>query len=138
VTLNEVAAVSQVEKQRISNDYRTVIQELGPGRTPPQPEQFLAKVASRVDVGFAIQRRAAALLSAARAEEDHIGQSPAGFAAAAIYLAADRSSVSVTQQAVAGAASVSATTVSRQVKTLKELPDPAASEHTATQTDGTP
>lgn len=128
VTLSEVATVSPVEKQRISNDYRTVVQELGTELKPPQPEQFLAKVASSVGISFAVQRRAADLLHAARAEGYHVGQSPSGVAATAVYLAADRSSVSVTQQEVADAASVSAATVSRQLKTLRELSEPAETE----------
>jgi transcription initiation factor TFIIB len=128
VTLDEVATVSPVDKQRISNDYRTVVHELGIELNPPNPEQFLAKVASGVGVPFAVQRHAAALLDAARAEGHHVGQSPSGVAAAALYLAADRRSVSVTQQEVADAAGVSAATISRQVKTLRELSDPVETE----------
>jgi transcription initiation factor TFIIB len=128
VTLNEVATASPVEKQRISNDYRTVVHELGIELKPPKPEHFLAKVASAVGVPFDVQRRAAALLNAARAERHHVGKNPSGVAAAAVYLAVDRSSVSVTQQEVADAAGVSAATISRQVKTLRELSEPVETE----------
>lgn len=128
VTLNGVATASPVEKQRISNDYRTVVHELGIELKPPTPEQFLAKIASGVDVSFAVQRRAAALLNSGRAEGTHVGQNPSGVAAAAVYLAADRSSVSVSQNEVADAADVSAATISRQVKTLRELSEPVETE----------
>lgn len=114
VTIADVAAASPVSEQRISSDYRTLLQELGIGLRPPEPREFLPKIATDVGVPFRVQRRGRELLEEATQAGKHIGQSPSGIAAAAVYAAAEENNEPLTQEAVAEAAGVSTVTISRQ------------------------
>jgi transcription initiation factor TFIIB len=121
VTLGDIAAASPVAEERISSDYRTLLRELDLGLQPPEPQEFLAKVATEAGVPYRVQRRARAVLEEIAEVGGHVGQSPSGVAAAAVYLAAQECDYSVTQATVAEAAGVSTVTVSRQTGTLCEF-----------------
>ena len=123
ITLDDLAAVSSQSKQRISNDYRTVMQEFELGVQPANPRDFVPKVATAVNVSFAIQRRARELLEELIADNAHVGQSPTGLAAAAVYVAALSGNRAVTQNGVADAAGVGTVTISRQAETIRSYVD---------------
>jgi transcription initiation factor TFIIB len=114
VTLSDVAAASPVGESTISGAYRVVLRELDIGLQPPEPTDFLAKVAATAGLQYRVQRRARELLEAAMADQRHVGQSPTGVAAASLYAAAQSLDVEVTQSALAEAAGVGTVTVSRQ------------------------
>jgi transcription initiation factor TFIIB len=121
VTLSDIASVSPISKERISSAYRTVLQEFDLGLQPPEPEEFLPKVATAAGVSFRTQQRAREILETVAETGSHIGQSPSGVAAAALYAAAAEGGEDITQETVAEAAGVSTVTVSRQYQTLKEV-----------------
>lgn len=114
VTLNDVADASPVEESTISGAYRVLLRELGIGLQPPEPTDFLAKVAATAGIPYRVQRRAKELLETAMADQRHVGQSPSGVAAASLYAAATSLDVNVTQVALAEAAGVGMVTISRQ------------------------
>lgn len=120
VTLSDVATASPVTEQRISSDYRTLLKELGIGLRPPEPQEFLPKIATATGVPFRIQRRSRELLEKATGDGTHIGQSPSGVAAAAVYAAAEEYNEPLTQEVVAEAAGVSTVTISRQYQCFKK------------------
>jgi len=120
VTLTDVAAASPVSETRISSDYRTLLQELGLGLRPPEPAEFIPKIATSADVSFRVQRRARLLLEDVTDNGTHIGQSPSGIVAASLYAAAQMCGTSLTQAEVAEAAGVSTVTISRQYQRIRD------------------
>lgn len=114
VTMSDVADVSPVEQSTVSGAYRTVLKELGLGIRPPEPGDFLPRVAATAGVPYRVERRAGELLERAISDQRHVGQSPAGVAAAALYAACRELGEDVTQAALAEAAGVSNVTLSRQ------------------------
>jgi transcription initiation factor TFIIB len=99
------------------------MQEFELGVQPADPRDFVPKVATAVEVPFAIQRRARELLEELIADNAHVGQSPTGLAAAAVYVAALSGGHTVTQNEVAAAACVGTVTISRQAKIIKSYVD---------------
>jgi transcription initiation factor TFIIB len=123
VTLTDVADASPVEEATISGAYRVLLRELDIGLRPPEPTDFLAKIAATADLPYRVQRRARKLLEQVMADQRHVGQSPTGVAAAALYAAARALDVSVTQAALADAAGVGTVTVSRQWQSFTDYLD---------------
>jgi transcription initiation factor TFIIB len=119
VTLVEVAETSMVEKSTISGAYRILLQELDIGVKPPEPTEFLAKVATNAGLSYRVERRAGELLRRVVADGEHVGQNPAGVAAAALYAGAQALGKEVTQETLAEAAGVSIVTLSRQWQSFK-------------------
>lgn len=120
VMLSDVASASPVAESSISGAYRVVLQELGIGVQPPEPIDFLAKIAAKANLDYRVERRAGELLRQAVEEGRHVGQNPSGVAAAALYAGARPFDEDVTQADVAEAAGVSTVTLSRQWQTFAE------------------
>jgi transcription initiation factor TFIIB len=119
VTLADIAAASPVDESAISGAYRVLLKELDIGLRPPEPSDFLAKIATSVGVGYRVERRAAGFLERATDEQKHIGQNPVGVAAAALYAGAQALGEPLTQAEIADAAGVSTVTLSRQWQTFR-------------------
>jgi transcription initiation factor TFIIB len=120
LTLDDMARLSPIEKERISKDFRTVLRALDIGLRPPEPNQFVARIGANTEVSFRVQRRAMTLLEEAEEAGHLIGQNPSGVAAAAIYAAAQEFEESLTQRDVADAAEVSTVTISRQFQKFRD------------------
>jgi transcription initiation factor TFIIB len=112
--------VSPVSEKRVSSDYRTLLQELSLGLRPPEPAEFIAKIATAADVSFRVQRRARLLIENVTDDGTHIGQSPSGIAAASLYAAAQMCDKSLTQADLAESAGVSTVTISRQYQRIQD------------------
>jgi transcription initiation factor TFIIB len=120
LTFSGVATASPVSESDISTAYRTVLSELDLTMRPPEPQEFLPRIASRMGVPHSVQREAAQILATATEAGVHIGQSPPGVAGAAVYGAAKRADPDITQDDVADVAGVSPVTLSRQWQNLKD------------------
>ncbi len=110
-SLDEVANVSRVEKDEIARTYRYVIRELGLEVQPADPEQYVPRFASELDLPEETTRRARELLESAKEAGIHSGKSPVGLAAAAVYAASLLTNEKVTQSEVSEVANISEVTI---------------------------
>ncbi|WP_299332390.1 transcription initiation factor IIB [Haloplanus sp.] len=119
-SLDEIATVSRVEKDEIARTYRYVVRELGLEIQPADPEQYVPRFASELDLSDESERRARDLLKTAKEQGVHSGKSPVGLAAAAIYAAALLTNEKVTQSEVSEVANISEVTIRNRYHELLE------------------
>jgi transcription initiation factor TFIIB len=117
-SLDELTNVSRVEKDEIARTYRYVVRELGLEVQPADPESYVPRFASDLDLSEETIRRARELLADAKARGLHSGKSPVGLAAAAIYAAALLSNERVTQREVSEVAEISEVTIRNRYQEL--------------------
>jgi len=125
-SLDEINAVSRVEKSEIARTYRYVVRELGLEVKPADPESYVPRFASELDLSEEAEHRARTLLSHAKEQGVHSGKSPVGLAAAAVYAAALLANEKVTQSEVSDVANISEVTIRNRYKELLETEDVAA------------
>ena len=122
-SLDEVAGVSRVEKSEIARTYRYVVRELGLEVAPADPESYVPRFASDLDLSDESERRARQLLKSAKQAGVHSGKSPVGLAAAAVYAASLLTNEKVTQNDVSEVADISEVTIRNRYKELLEAGD---------------
>jgi len=122
-SLDEVAAVSRVEKAEIARTYRYIARELGLEIRPADPESYVPRFASALELSDEAERRARELLRNAKDQGIHSGKSPVGLAAAAIYAASLLTNERVTQNAVSEVANISEVTIRNRYHELLEASD---------------
>jgi transcription initiation factor TFIIB len=119
-SLDEIAAVSRVEKDEIARTYRYVVRELSLEIQPADPESYVPRFVSDLDLPDEVERQARDLLATAKREGVHSGKSPVGLAAAAVYAAALLANEKVTQSAVSEVANISEVTIRNRYHELLE------------------
>ncbi|ELY94588.1 transcription factor TFIIB cyclin-like protein [Natrialba hulunbeirensis JCM 10989] len=125
-SLDEISAVSRVDKMELTRTYRYIIRELGLEVKPADPEHYVPRFVSDLDLSDETERMARELLESARQEGVHSGKSPVGLAAAGVYAAALLTNEKVTQNEVSEVASISEVTIRNRYKELLEASDTAA------------
>ncbi|RQG95829.1 transcription initiation factor IIB [Natrarchaeobius chitinivorans] len=125
-SLDEISAVSRVDKMELTRTYRYVIRELGLEVQPADPESYVPRFVSDLDLSDETERMARELLDSARKEGVHSGKSPVGLAAAGVYAAALLTNEKVTQNEVSEVASISEVTIRNRYKELLEASETAA------------
>jgi transcription initiation factor TFIIB len=122
-TLDEVLAVSRVEKLPITRTYRYVTRKLGLEIEPTDPMEYLPRFASELDLSEEAKRRSRDLLTTAtEAEPSYLsGKNPVGLAAAAIYAGALLTNEKVTQEAVSKVCDISVVTIRNRYTELIEF-----------------
>jgi transcription initiation factor TFIIB len=110
-SLDELADVSRVSRVEIGRTYRYLASELGLELRPIDPQQFLPRFCSELDLGRDVQERASEILAAAAEEGLHSGRSPTGLAGAAIYYASLLVGEKRTQAEIAEVAQVTEVTI---------------------------
>jgi len=123
-SLDEMAVVSRVEKMELTRTYRYIIRELNLEVKPADPEQYLPRFASDLELRDETERRARELVERARNAGLLSGKSPVGLAAAAVYAAALLVNDKVTQSEVGDVANISEVTIRNRYKELLEAEDP--------------
>ncbi|MCU4753406.1 transcription initiation factor IIB [Halobacteria archaeon AArc-curdl1] len=119
-SLDEISAVSRVERDEIARTYRYVVRELGLEVQPADPESYVPRFASDLDMSDETERQARKLMQTAKSEGLHSGKSPVGLAAAGVYAAALLTNEKVTQSAVSDVANVSEVTIRNRYHELLE------------------
>ena len=119
-SLDEISAVSRVEKDEIARTYRYVVRELKLEIQPADPEQYVPRFASDLGLSDEAERRARQLLQTAKEQEVHSGKSPVGLAAAAVYAASLLTNEKVTQSEVSEIANISEVTIRNRYHELLE------------------
>ncbi len=119
LTFSWLADVSPVSESEISNTYRKLLTEFELEMNVPVPAEFVDRIGSDASLPVSVRHRAREMLEKVAEAGEHIGQSPPGMAAAALYGAAMESEIGITQEDIAECASVSVVTLSRQWQTIK-------------------
>ncbi len=119
-SLDEIAAVSRVEKMELKRTYRYIVRELGLQIQPADPQSYVTRFASDLEVSDESERRAHDLLESAKKQGVHSGKSPVGLAAAAVYAGSLLTNEKVTQSEVSDVASVSEVTIRNRYQELLE------------------
>ncbi|MFB6183614.1 MAG: transcription initiation factor IIB family protein [Haloarculaceae archaeon] len=119
-SLDEIANVSRVDKDEIARTYRYVVRELNLEIQPADPESYVPRFASDLDLSEEVQRQARELLDAAKRQGVHSGKSPVGLAAAAVYAASLLANEKVTQSQVSEVANISEVTIRNRYHELLE------------------
>jgi transcription initiation factor TFIIB len=119
-SLDEITTVSRVGKDEISRTYRYVVRELKLEIEPADPEQYVPRFASDLDLSDESERHARQLLRTAKEQGIHSGKSPVGLAAAAIYAASLLANEKVTQSEVSEVANISEVTIRNRYHELLE------------------
>ncbi|WP_128905115.1 transcription initiation factor IIB [Halorubrum amylolyticum] len=117
-SLDEFTAVSRVDKMELTRTYRYVIRELKLEIQPADPESYVPRFVSRLDLSEETQRLARELLNGAKEAGITSGKSPVGLAASAVYAAALLSNEKVTQSQVSEVADISEVTIRNRYKEL--------------------
>ncbi|VTT88242.1 Transcription initiation factor B [Halorubrum sp. DM2] len=125
-SLDEIAAVSRVEKDEIARTYRYVVRELKLEIQPADPESYVPRFASDLGLSDEAERRARSLLETAKEQGIHSGKSPVGLAAAAVYAASLLVNEKVTQSEVSEVANISEVTIRNRYHELLEAEDSVA------------
>ncbi|MFB6069926.1 MAG: transcription initiation factor IIB family protein [Halanaeroarchaeum sp.] len=110
-SLDEVSAVSRVDRMEFKRTYRYIVRELGLAVKPADPQQYVARIASDIDASDETEHRARQLLQEAAGTGVFNGKSPVGLAAAAIYAAGRLTGEGLTQGTISAAADVSEVTI---------------------------
>ncbi|WP_277553509.1 transcription initiation factor IIB [Halobaculum limi] len=122
-SLDEIADVSRVSKDEVARTYRYVVRELKLEVKPADPEQYVPRFASSLELSEESEMRAKQLLKNAKEKGVHSGKSPVGLAAAAVYAAALLTNEKTTQAAVSEVADISEVTIRNRYHELLEAED---------------
>ena len=125
-SLDEMTAVSRVEKMELTRTYRYIVRELNLEIKPADPESYLPRFVSDLGLSEDTERRARELIESARDEGILSGKSPVGLAAASVYAAALLTNEKVTQSEVSGVANISEVTIRNRYKELLDAVDAPA------------
>ncbi|MFB6255299.1 MAG: transcription initiation factor IIB 2, partial [Haloplanus sp.] len=93
---------------------------------PADPESYVPRFVSDLDLPDEVERQARRLVDAAREDGALSGKSPVGIAAAAVYAAALLTNRKVTQSEVSEVANISEVTIRNRYKELLEAEDAGA------------
>ena len=119
-SLDELAAVSRVERMELTRTYRYIVRELNLEIEPADPESYVPRFASDLALSENVERRARELLRTAKDQGITSGKSPVGLAAAAIYAASLLSNEKTTQSEVSEATDISEVTIRNRYHELLE------------------
>jgi transcription initiation factor TFIIB len=122
-SIDEIVAVSRVGEMEMTRTYRYVVRELNLEIQPADPESYVPRFASELDLSEEVERRARQLIDGAREQGVLSGKSPVGLAAAAIYAASLLVNQKVTQSEVSEVANISEVTIRNRYKELLEAED---------------
>ncbi|WP_122090159.1 transcription initiation factor IIB, partial [Halalkalicoccus subterraneus] len=86
-SLEEISEVSRVERKEIGRTYRYVSQELGLEMRPVDPQQYVPRFCSELELSEEVQAKTKEIIEVTTEMGLLSGKSPTGYAAAAIYAA---------------------------------------------------
>jgi len=119
-TLDEIGAVSRVNRKEIGRTYRFISRELGLKLQPTSPIDYVPRFCSSLNISGEAQSKAIEILTQAGDKELTGGRGPTGVSAAAIYIASIICGERKTQREVAEVAGVTEVTIRNRYKELAE------------------
>jgi transcription initiation factor TFIIB len=119
-TLNKFSEVSSDSVKDISRMYRILLSELNLSVELDNPLKHLSRIASALSLSHNSERLAAKILEVIIKSNGHIGKTPKGLAASALYIACKENREDCTQKDLSEAAGVSSLTIRKRVKQIRE------------------
>jgi transcription initiation factor TFIIB len=110
-TLGEVLEAARADEDELTAAYDALNRDLGLPTGPVDPREYLARFASKLDLGTDVEARAREFADDAEDEGLVVGRNPCGVAAACLYAAARERGISLTQRAAADVADVTPVTL---------------------------
>lgn len=110
-SLDEVAAVSRVDRMEIGRTYRYISQELALEMEPVDPKKYVPRFCSELEASEEVQAKANEIIDVTAEKGILSGKSPTGYAAAAIYASCLLCNEKQTQRDVAEVANVTEVTI---------------------------
>lgn len=120
-TLDEISKASNVERKRISRDYRLLSRTFCSTLPVTDPVRCVTKIANIVGVSEPKKRRAIGFVNTLMEVGVSAGKSPLGLAAATIYLICKNTDEEKTQVALAQAAGITEVTIRNRCVELARL-----------------
>lgn len=120
-SLDELTAVSRVDRLRIQRAYRYLMRELDLGVEPANPETYLHRFHSTLGFDDEVEYVARDLIETAVEHNVHSGKSPLSMAAAALYAAARLTNTETTQAEISDATGVSDVTIRDRYQDILEV-----------------
>ncbi len=127
-SLDEVVTVSRIDRMELTRTYRYIVRQLNLEVKPADPESYVPRFISDLDLSDETEHRARELLRNAKETGIHSGKSPVGLAAAAVYAAALLTNQKVTQAQVSEVANISEVTIRNRYKELLNATDDLTSQ----------
>ena len=119
-TLDEISAVSGINKKEIGRTYRFLKRDLGIKMPLTDPTHYIPRFASELGLTGPVQEKARSLLNTAIKRGLISGRGPTGVAAAAVYIAGVLMGERRTQKEVADVAGVTEVTIRNRYRELKD------------------
>ncbi len=119
-TLDEISAVSGINKKEIGRTYRFLKKDLGINMPLTNPVHYIPRFASELGLSGEVQEKAREILEQAIDSGLISGRGPTGVAAAAVYIAGVLMGERKTQKEVADVAGVTEVTIRNRYRELKE------------------
>ena len=119
-TLDEIAEASGLEKRDIGRTYRYIARELKIRILPADPQTFVPRFCSMLNLSDKVQAGAISILRKAKKLDITSGKGPTGVAAAAIYISCVLNGEKRTQREVASIVNVTEVTIRNRYKELVE------------------
>ncbi|MBL7169652.1 MAG: transcription initiation factor IIB [Candidatus Aenigmarchaeota archaeon] len=119
-TLDEIAEASGLEKRDIGRTYRYIARELKIRILPADPQTFVPRFCSMLNLSDRVQAEASKILRKAKKLDITSGKGPTGVAAAAIYIACVLVGEKRTQREVASIVNVTEVTIRNRYKEIVE------------------
>ncbi len=130
-SIDEVVHVSRIDELEFTRTYRYVVRELNLPVEPADPAQYVGRYVSELELPTDVERRARELLRTGESANVHVGKSPTGLAAAAVYAAAILENERITQHEVGDVADVSEVTIRNRYQELLSAQGDAGSNAAA-------
>ncbi len=124
-TLDEISRFLKMRdapaKREVARNYRLLVRHLGIEIPVIEPERFVYRIASALDLPDYVVVEAIRIVNMARKRGLTAGKDPSGLAAAAVYLAALKHGLRKTQKEVAQVAGVTEVTVRNRYKEIDKV-----------------
>jgi transcription initiation factor TFIIB len=120
ITLDEMAKVSGVDRQKIGRTYKLLSKALSLKITPASPIEYLQRLCSQLNLDKSTQLKAVEITKRASEQKLTSGNRPTAIAAAAAYIASVLCDNRKTQREIAISAGISEVTIRNNFKELNE------------------
>ena len=119
LTLNDIAAASNIKRKDIARNYRMLLSELDLKIPITDPMKCIVKVANQANLTENTKRQAMTMMKEVTKKGISAGKNPMGLAATVLYLSSLKTGENITQHDISNAAGITEVTLRNRVKDLK-------------------
>ncbi|MGB8032969.1 MAG: TFIIB-type zinc ribbon-containing protein, partial [Nitrososphaeraceae archaeon] len=116
LTLNDIAAASNIKRKDIARNYRMLLSELDLKIPITDPMKCIVKVANQANLTENTKRQAMTMMKEVTKKGISAGKNPMGLAATVLYLSSLKTGENITQHDISNAAGITEVTLRNRVK----------------------